>query len=59
MSVFLAIVVTIAFMGASLALWVVIRDRSMRGRRISNGEIRREDITLSIPNDWMDTFHER
>lgn len=35
--------------------YCVLRDRSLRGMRISNGELRREDITISIPfigKDW-------
>lgn len=33
----------------AIVLYCVLRDRSLRGMRISNGELRREDITISIP----------
>lgn len=39
----------------AIVLFCVLRDRSLRGMRISNGELRREDITISIPfigKDW-------
>jgi hypothetical protein len=42
-----------------LVAWIVARDRALRGMRVSDGEIRREDITPSLPNDWMRQFHER
>ncbi len=42
-----------------LALYVALRDRSLRGIRVTNGEVRREQITPSLPNSWMSHFWER
>jgi uncharacterized membrane protein len=36
-----------------------LRDRSLRGTRISNEEIQRERITLSLPNFAMKDFKDR
>lgn len=33
----------------ALCAYVVLRDRSLRGIRISNQEIQRERVTISIP----------
>ena len=42
-----------------LVLYVTLRDRSLRGIRVTNCEVRREQITPSLPNSWMADFWER
>lgn len=51
----LSLACILAFLAClAIVLFCVLRDRSLRGMRISNGELRREDITISIPfiKDW-------
>lgn len=36
-----------------------LRDRSLRGRRVSNGEVQRERVTIMIPADWLQLFKDR
>lgn len=44
----------------AIVAYCVVRDRQLRGgRRISNEEIQRERITISIPNFALRDFKER
>lgn len=43
----------------AIVAFCVLRDRSLRGRRISNQEIQRERITITLPNFAMRDFKDR
>lgn len=52
-----ALVVTI-FVLVAIVTYIVMRD-IRRTMRVTNLEVRREDITPSLPDDWLRKFYER
>lgn len=42
-----------------IVLFCVLRDRSLRGMRISNNEIQREQITITLPSFALRDFKDR
>jgi hypothetical protein len=36
-----------------------VRDRANRGMRVSNGQVYRERVTKTLPDNWLRDFHER
>lgn len=44
---------------AAVVLWPELRDRKNRGMRVSNGQVKRECITRTLPDNWLRSFHDR
>jgi hypothetical protein len=36
-----------------------LRDRRNRGRRVTNGEVYRERVTIGLPDNWLRDFKDR
>jgi hypothetical protein len=43
----------------AIVAWCVIRDRNLRGTRVTNEELSRERVTISLPNFCMRDFKNR
>jgi hypothetical protein len=44
---------------AAVVLWPEMRDRKNRGMRVRNGEVYRERITRTLPDNWLRDFADR
>jgi hypothetical protein len=53
----LALAGVIACIG--VILYCVGRDRASRGMRVKNGQVYRERVTKTLPDEWLKNFYER
>lgn len=44
---------------ALVVVWCIGRDRSLRGMRVTNGEVQRENVTITLPSFALRDFKDR